>query len=193
MRKARRSDIRSSRLPSPLHLGPSFATYRHLDVREKLRISRALPSIARMGSGDAHESADQTFAQWLRQRGQSEVGIRAFWDLMLVAALNCRCEEASVGAALFVLRQGFLKSSTSAALGIPAVGLTELHVQPAIRYIESRGGEVRLRSEVRALRCGEGVSSQSSLPAANGRPSMATSAPSRIRTWSRCSPMVLAN
>ena len=149
--QGRRSDLRASPLPSPLHLGPSFATYRHLDVREKLRIARALASIVRTGPNEEQEQAGQPFAQWLRQRGQSEAGIRAFWDLMLVPALNCRCDEASVAAALFVLREGFLKSSTSAALGIPAVGLTELHVEPAIRYIESRGGEVRLRSEVRTL------------------------------------------
>ncbi len=147
--QGRRSEIRSSALPSPLHLGPSFATYRHLGPREKLRIGRAVASIVRPVPGEG--LADQSFAQWLRQRGQSEAGIRAFWDLMLVPTLNCRSDEASAEAALFVLREGFLKASTSAAIGIPAVGLSELHVQPAIRYIECRGGEVRLRTGVRAL------------------------------------------
>ncbi len=91
-------------------------------------------------SGD--ENAE-SFGDWLRKRGQSERGIRDFWDLIVVPALNCRCDDVSAAQALFVFREGFLKSPESAAVGVPAVGLSALHVEPAVRYIEARGGELR--------------------------------------------------
>src|SRR5439155_25893433 len=40
------------------------------------------------------------------------------------------------------------KSAESAAVGVPSVGLSALHVESAVRYIQARGGEVRLGAAV---------------------------------------------
>src|SRR5690606_29512236 len=58
--------------------------------------------------------------------------------------------------ALFVLREGFLASAQSAAIGVPAVGLSKLHVEPAEAYVREHGGEVRHSTEVLRLEEGEG-------------------------------------
>ncbi len=138
----RRSVLRADPVPLGLHLGPSFALYRHLSVGDKMRVARGILAIQR--SREHAEDADLGFAEWLQARGQSESAIAGFWDLIVVPALNCRCDDVSASQAMFVFREGFLKSAESAAIGVPTVGLSALHVEPAMRYIEARGGEFRM-------------------------------------------------
>jgi squalene-associated FAD-dependent desaturase len=146
--EGRVAHLAASPLPAPLHLLPSFARYAHLALYERARIARAVTAISRMRRENRAEYAHDSFARWLRSRGQSESAIREFWDLIVVPALNCRSEQASAETALFVFQEGFLRSAESAALGLPRVGLSELHADPALRYIEARGGKTYLRTTI---------------------------------------------
>jgi squalene-associated FAD-dependent desaturase len=149
--EGRRADIRASALPAPFHLAASFARYRHLAVKERLAVARTMATMARMKPGKRQALHHRSFADWLGERGQSARVVGDFWDFMLLPTLNCRSAEASAADALFVLQEGFLKSSRSAAIGVSKVGLSELHVEPAIRYIEERGGEVWTSAAVESL------------------------------------------
>ncbi|HXF50731.1 MAG TPA: hydroxysqualene dehydroxylase HpnE [Dehalococcoidia bacterium] len=137
--RGKRGAITAARLPAPWHLLPALLRYRHLRPVERLRALRAAAAMAR---GEA-SAPRETFAAWLRRHGQSERLIRDFWDLVVVPTLNCRSEVADAEQALFVFRTGFLASPQAAAIGVPTVPLLDLHVRPAIRYVEKRGGEVR--------------------------------------------------
>ena len=143
----RRSDLAASLLPAPLHLAPSFALYRHLSSGDKWRIARAIAAMR----GRVDNADTTSFGDWLRAHGQNARAIAGFWDLIIVPALNCRCDDASAAQALFVFREGFLKSAEAGAVGLPRVGLTELHVEPAVRYIEQRGGELRVSAAVASI------------------------------------------
>lgn len=143
----RASTLRADALPAGMHMLPSFATYRHLRVADKLRTARGILAIRAAGQSDRATDA-QSFGDWLRAHGQTDTTIRDFWDLIVVPALNCRCDDASAAQALFVFREGFLNSATSAAIGVPAVGLTQLHVEPALAYIRARGGDLRTGTSV---------------------------------------------
>ncbi len=146
--RGQRSVLAAQPWKSPLHLTLSFATYRHISTADKARIARLLLQVQRMHPLAREELRGVLFADWLRGHGQSASAIRDFWDFMLIPTLNCRSDASSAADALFVLQEGFLKSAEACALGIPAVGLSELQVAPAIRYIESRGGSVRLSTTV---------------------------------------------
>jgi squalene-associated FAD-dependent desaturase len=150
-----RSELRAARLPAPLHALPSFLAYRHLSFPDKLRVLRAFLQIHRLPPARAAEIRDVAFADWLRRRGQSEAAIRGFWDLIVRPTLNCTSAEASAALALFVFQEGLLPSSRAAAIGIPRVGLSRLHGEPAVRYIEARGGTVHCRVAVEALVCSD--------------------------------------
>jgi squalene-associated FAD-dependent desaturase len=150
----RRSRLWAAPLPPPLHLLPSFALYRHLSIADKLRIGQ---TILANGRTDAADLDAMTFGAWLRGQGQSETAIRDFWDLIVVPTLNCRSDVASAAQALFIFKEGFLASSGSAAIGVPAAGLSSLHAEPAVRYIEERGGEVRLRCGVDRIDAADGA------------------------------------
>jgi squalene-associated FAD-dependent desaturase len=151
----RRSDLAASPLPSPLHLAPSFARYRHLSVAGKLRVARAVAAMRGTRASDA-AIAGMTFGAWLRAHGASATDIERFWDLIVVPALNCRCDDVSAAQTLFVFHEGFLKSASAAAIGVPSVGLSDLHVAPAVRYVERRGGSVRTSAGVDAVEMRDG-------------------------------------
>jgi squalene-associated FAD-dependent desaturase len=154
--KGMRSDLWSAPLPPPLHLAPAFALYRHLGCGSKWRIARAIAALRRVSVPDRAALGRQSFSQWLRRHGQTDAEISGFWDLIVVPALNCTSEQASAEQAFFLFERGFLASAESAAIGVPTTGLSDLHVRPAVRYLEARGGELRTSAAVERLELGDG-------------------------------------
>ena len=152
----RRSDLWSSNLPLGLHLAPALLRYRHLSWRQKIEIARAFLALRLLQVHERGRLEQITFGQWLRERKQSPDTIREFWDFLVIPTLNCRADEASAGQSIFVLEEGFQKNPRAAALAVPAAGLSKLHVEPAIRAIEERGGTVSMRTAIECIRVEEG-------------------------------------
>jgi squalene-associated FAD-dependent desaturase len=153
-RSGARSRLRAARLPAPLHLLASFASYKHLSLRGKIEIARALLALML-----APKSAgpNRSFAQWLRGHGQSEETIRAFWDPFLVPALNAPLERMSAAEAAFVLSTAFLRDANAARFGystVPlaeimeraAAGLDAVHRSTAVLSVEATPGGVALHT-----------------------------------------------
>lgn len=149
----RRSVIRPSWLPAPLHTAPSFLRAPSLRLRDKLGIARAMASIMRRLPADTSEN----FLAWLQRHGQTERAIERFWKVVLVSALNEDLDRVSVYYAAQVFRESFLKSAAAGRMGVPAVPLGELY-GAAADYIRAHGGEVLLRASVERLEAaGRGV------------------------------------
>jgi len=142
----RRSEIRSSSLPAPLHTSWSFLKASSLSVGDKLAIARGLLAFISHLPQDTNEN----FASWLRRHGQTQKAIDRFWKVVLVSALNEDLERTSVHYAAQVFRESFLKSAEAGRMGVPKVPLTELYSN-AINYIQQRGGEIRFRTSVEAF------------------------------------------
>ena len=147
----RRSELRATNLPFGLHLAPSLLRYRHLSWRQKAQVVRAFLAIRRLGREQRARLEGVTFEQWLRERGQAPDTIREFWDFLVVPTLNCRADRASASQSLFVIEEGFQRDPGAAALAVPAVGLSTLHVDPAVRAIEERGGLVSTRTPIERI------------------------------------------
>ncbi|MCA9828966.1 MAG: hydroxysqualene dehydroxylase HpnE [Dehalococcoidia bacterium] len=155
-RDGSRSTLRASGLPAPLHLGWSFLRYKHIAASIKPGIARTLLKAARMSEQERASLHERSLGDWLRENGQGGVAIRDFWDFMLVPTLNASSEESSAADALFVLREGFLRSNHTAAIGVARCGLTRLHVDPAVAYFTARGGSIRTGTTVTGLRVRDG-------------------------------------
>ena len=125
-----RSRLRAAALPAPLHLLLSFAGYRHLSMRGKVQIARALLALMR-DHGAARE--DMGFAQWLREQGQSRETIRAFWEPFMVPALNAPLERMNAAEAAFVISTAFLHDSAAARFGYSKVPLAQIMDAAAAR------------------------------------------------------------
>ncbi|HLV99229.1 MAG TPA: hydroxysqualene dehydroxylase HpnE [Ktedonobacterales bacterium] len=138
-------------LPAPLHLLPSFLRLPMLSWREKLQAARTLAAIAQAGRSGRSAYDHLSFADWLRQRGESDNAIKYLWNLITLPTLNENCERASGGLALMVFQEGLLRRAGGARIGYASVGLSDLLCDAAERYLKTRGAAVRLSARVAAL------------------------------------------
>ncbi len=139
----RKSEIAPFLLPAPFHTSWSFLKADSLSLKDKLAIARAMLALI----GGLPEDTAESFAAWLRAHAQTQPAIDRFWKVVLVSALNEDLDRMSVRYAAQVFRESFLKSAEAGKMGVPTVPLTDLY-QPALQYIQQRGGDVLLRKSV---------------------------------------------
>lgn len=121
------SRLRAGALPPPWHLVSSFLGYRHLGLRSKLRVARALAN-----AEDARRSKG-SFGDWLARSGQGEEALRAFWRPFFVPALNAPLDRMSAADAGFVMTTAFLHDAGSARFGYTTVPLARIAAAAAAR------------------------------------------------------------
>jgi squalene-associated FAD-dependent desaturase len=138
-------------LPPPLHLLPSLFRYRWLSPRDKQRAARVVWEMLRYPKEGRQKLDDQTFAGWLRERGQSDTSIKALWNLICLPTLNLDAERASAGMAMMVYQQGFLQARDGADIGWSKVGLSRLLDDEAVGYLHERGARVCVGTTVRKV------------------------------------------
>jgi zeta-carotene desaturase len=128
-----------------MHNVPAFLGAHMLSARDKLAIARAMFALSR-GLPDSQEN----FLCWLGRHGQTERAIERFWKTVLVSALNEDLDRISTRYAAQVFRESFMNSPHAGRMGVPSIPLSKLY-SAAIQYIQSRGGEVWLRSAANAI------------------------------------------
>jgi squalene-associated FAD-dependent desaturase len=146
----RRSHLRRSSLPAPLHLGGALARYRFLSPAERLRVFPAARALAKIDLDDP--ALDEcTFADWLREHGQSDAAVDGLWNLITLPACNLPADEASLALGAMVFKVGLLDEASAGDLGYAAVPLQQLHGDPAERALAEAGVDVRTKARVRSL------------------------------------------
>ena len=134
-------------IPAPLHLLAGLARLGTIGWRDRigaLRVGMALRHL----NGNRARLTDITVREWLNELGQSERMQQRFWNLLALATLNETPERASADMFARVLAQAFLHTRRDSAMAISRVGLSDLYTLDAQRFIEARGGEVRLNTAV---------------------------------------------
>ena len=132
-------------LPAPLHLLPSFLTFPHLGLRDKIRAALTMLSIHRMDREKHRDALEaQTFKDWLKHHGQSERSCDVLWNLITLPILNDSVSDVSAYMGIMAFQDGLLHGRNSANIGYSRVGLTELISDAAKDYITQHGGQVLL-------------------------------------------------
>src|SRR5262245_19742421 len=134
-------------LPAPLHLLGGLARLKTIGWGDRLR-ALGVGLAVRTLNGDRDKLAEISVRQWLDSLGQSERMQRRFWNPMALATLNEAPEIASADMFARVIELGFMRTKGDSAMVISRVGLSDLYTRQAQSFIEDRGGEVRLNSEV---------------------------------------------
>jgi squalene-associated FAD-dependent desaturase len=144
------SSITRSRLPAPLHLVSSLARYRHLSIRDRIHLVRAVSALRRLNLSDS--SLDTvTFGDWLREHGQSQHAIDRLWNLIVQPTLNVTADQSSLALAAQVFRVGFLQHSNGADMGWSVVPLAILHGRNAEKALREVGVEVLVNTSVHEI------------------------------------------
>jgi len=137
--QARQSELRCPALPSPLQLAAGVLAWDALSWRERLAVAGLGRALDRSATPPA---ADETVRAWLTRHGQPARLCDLLWEPLAVAALNQPIDQATAGTFVEVIRRMLGPGPDDAALVIPAESLTHVLVEPAIAFIDARGGEV---------------------------------------------------
>jgi squalene-associated FAD-dependent desaturase len=133
------SVLSAGKLPAPFHFAGSFRKLACLSLGDKLSIARGLIALRRE-HGSRQDLDRITMLDWLHEKRQTEPAIRRFWGQVLVSAVNEELDRMAASHGFHVFWLGFLASSNSYQMGIPAVPLGELYAPEAWK----RMGNVRL-------------------------------------------------
>ena len=133
--------------PAPLHLLAGLARLETLDWRDRINALRVGLELRKL-NGNRAKLADLTVREWLNQLGQTQTMQRRFWDLVAIATLNETPDRASADMFARVLDQAFMHTRQDSTMVISKTGLSDLYAEDARRFIEGRGGEVRLNADV---------------------------------------------
>jgi zeta-carotene desaturase len=146
LRPGGRTDaLRIRRWSAPWHLLFGVLTFRSLSPADRLRVVRA-------GLALRNESEpNDTVAAWLFRLGQTPAGVARFWRPLCLAVMNADVERASARLFRGALRAMFFADRRSSAIILPAVGLSDLFVRPAVQRITAGGGLVEVHAEVKEL------------------------------------------
>lgn len=142
--------FRCPALPAPLHLVAGLARLGTIGWRDRLSALRVGVALCGL-KGNRARLADLTVRHWLDELGQSRRLQNRFWDVIARATLNESPQLASADMFARVIEEAFLRTRKDSEMVIARVGLSELYTDGARNFIEARGGEIRLNSEVERI------------------------------------------
>ncbi|SDF09360.1 squalene-associated FAD-dependent desaturase [Pseudonocardia oroxyli] len=147
----RSARLRRSTLPAPLHLAGALLRYGHLSPRERLGLVRAALALGRVDRDDPAVDA-VSFGAWLAAHGQGARAVDVLWDVVGIATLNARAQDASLALAATVFQLGLLDRADAGDIGWATAPLGALHDDAAHRALTAAGVEIRRSTKVAGLR-----------------------------------------
>src|SRR2546428_13001213 len=91
---------------------------------------------------------DETFADFLLRKGQSERAIERFWDVFIRPALNLPCAEASASMGIFTVQTALLAGRRAGELVLPTRPLGRMHGEAARRTLQRCGAVVETGARI---------------------------------------------
>ncbi len=163
-----RSRLRLPQLPPPLNLVAGLLDWDAIGWRDRAAVLNIRQPIQIAQAGLRAESTGrrmtliaaspgETVEQWLINNGQTARLREMLWEPLALAALNQSIREAAAPPFVAVLARMFGDAPRAASLAMPLCPLDELYAEPARRFIEDRGGQVRIGSPARVHIAGEQV------------------------------------
>jgi squalene-associated FAD-dependent desaturase len=135
-------------LPAPWHLALGLVRARGIGLAERYRVLRFLQWCRRNAFRLAE---DTTAADLLARHEQHPQLVRSLWEPLCVAALNTPLASASAQVFLAVLRDGLAADRSASDLLLPRVDLSTLFPDPAARFVQRAGGEIRCNVNVQRI------------------------------------------
>lgn len=154
-RAGERSRLSFPGLPPPINFMAGLLDWSALGWRDRLAALRlAAPlRIARERKRDEERgrtsrriaaSPGETVEEWLINNGQTPRLREMLWEPLALAALNQSVRIAAAPPFVAVVAQMFGGGPRDASLALPICPLDQLYAEPARRFIEARGGDVRV-------------------------------------------------
>jgi squalene-associated FAD-dependent desaturase len=142
--------LHAPRLPAPLHLAWALLSTQGLTWSDKF----AAIAFMRHQQGNGFRLASDTTVSDLVE-GQPDTVRRFLWEPLCIAALNTAPAQASAQVFLNVLRDSLAAGRAASDLLLPATDFSSLFPEPAARFIQGHGGNVKRRTRIERIRRNE--------------------------------------
>jgi squalene-associated FAD-dependent desaturase len=162
-RAGRPSELRTPPAPPPWHLVAAVLEWDALGLAERLEVLRIVAPLRlarREARGEARvraASPGETVTAWLVRHGQGPRIRELLWEPLARATLNQDPAVAAAPPFVRLLAELFAGDPGDAAIGLATCPLETLYVEPARRFIEQHGGEVRTGAPARLALDGAAV------------------------------------
>lgn len=145
------SSLSCPALPAPLHLVGGLIRLRTISFMDRMKLLRVGWELQKDPRSVEPGLDYLTVDQWLMGLGQPTENKKYLWDVIAIGSLND--DPKTVSALMFyrVLRAAFSGKRENSSLLIPKVGLSELLVDPAIRYLRSNRSSVEAGNGVEKI------------------------------------------
>ena len=121
----------------------SLLRYRHLSLRDRLRIAVLVARLPRL---EARQG--ESFGEFLRRHRQTGTAIERFWDVFIRPGLNLRTDEVDAETARFTVLRALRSGRAASDLVLPAAPLGHMHGDAAVRALEQAGARVQTGARV---------------------------------------------
>jgi hydroxysqualene dehydroxylase len=143
-----RFELKTPRLPAPLHLLFGFLFATGLSYAARLRAARFMLAMRKSKFRLSH---DISALELLHSHGQDEELVRLLWEPICISALNTPVQKASARVLLNVLRDSLNGSRADSDMLLPRVDLSALFPDRAAAFIKNQGGEILTSCAVDAI------------------------------------------
>ena len=137
--------LQAPALPAPLHLLYALVTAKGLNIKDKIAAVRFGLFLKKHNYQFNKDIAVETL---FSQTKQTIVLIRQLWEPLCLATMNTPIEIASANVFMRVFKDAFTNKTKDADSLLPTTDLSSLFPNAAVKYIESKGGKVHLKSRV---------------------------------------------
>ena len=137
--------LSTPRLPAPLHLAWALLTTRGLPIPDRISAVRFSHKLRKM---DFTLTEDISVEALLKINNQSEKAIKIIWEPICLGALNTQINEASAQVFLRTLSDSFNHARIDSDILFTRKNLGAILPEPALDYIETHQGSVRLGQRV---------------------------------------------
>jgi hydroxysqualene dehydroxylase len=141
----RRIEIKTDRLPAPMHLVVALLRANGIGIGARFAAIRLLRAMWRQRFT---LTPDRAVSEYLSEQRQPLEAVSALWEPFCFAALNAPPSQASARLFLHAVRDTFFKRNRHSDLLLPTIDLSACLPRPAADFIESRGGAIRLNTTV---------------------------------------------
>lgn len=148
-----RAVLRRDDLKAPLHLARSLLGYGLVPMSQRALLGPAALALRRLDLDDPALD-DISFGTWLERHHQGQAAVQSLWELICLATVNLRADEASLAMAAKVFQTGLLTDSRAGDIGWSRVPLGLLHGQRGLAALKKAGVRVLLGDEATAVRPG---------------------------------------
>ena len=133
------SQLKSSQKLYPFNLVEAILHFKALRMKSRIKIIDFFLDLLCCYSCDLK---NKTVIQWLIEKRQTIESIKNFWEILVVGALNTSIEKASAQIFAEILKRIFFDGTSSSSIVISKVGLSQLYVEPSIKFLLEKGSEI---------------------------------------------------